>query len=88
MKIEQYPMPKIADIFTPLSGGQTFGKIDLTQAYLQMEVDEAPKSLLTINTHKGLFRFNRLPFGIASALAIWQRAMDQILANIPKTQCI
>ena len=53
-----------------------------------MEVDEASQSLLTINTHKGLFCFNRLPFGIASAPAIWQRAMDQILANIPKTQCI
>ena len=88
MKIEQYPLPKIADIFASLSGGQKFSKIDLTQAYLQMEVDEASKSLLTINTHKGLFRFNRLPFGIASAPAIWQRAMDQILANIPKTQCI
>ena len=72
MKIEQYPLPKVADIFASLSGGQKVSKIDLTQAYLQMEVDEASKSLLTINTHKGLFRFNRLPFGIASAPAIWQ----------------
>lgn len=88
MKIEQYPLPKIADIFASLGGGQKFSKIDLTQAYLQMEVDETSRHLLTINTHKGLFCLNRLPFGIASAPAIRQRAMDQVLANIPKTKCI
>lgn len=88
MKIEQYPLPKIADIFASFGGGQKFSKIDLTQAYLQMEVDEVSRNLLTINTHKGLFCFNRLPFGIASAPAIWQRAMDQVLTNIPKTKCI
>jgi hypothetical protein len=32
MKIEQYPLPKITDIFTSLSGGQKFSKIDLTHA--------------------------------------------------------
>eukprot|EP00105_Crassostrea_gigas_P033303 XP_011456634.2 PREDICTED: uncharacterized protein K02A2.6 [Crassostrea gigas] len=88
MKIEQYPLPKIADIFASFGGGQKFSKIDLTQAYLQMEVDEVSRNLLTINTHKGLFCFNRLPFGIASAPAIWQRAMNQVLTNIPKTKCI
>jgi hypothetical protein len=28
------------------------------------------------------------PFGIASVPAIWQRAMDQVLTNIPKTKWI
>ncbi|XP_033109865.1 uncharacterized protein K02A2.6-like isoform X2 [Anneissia japonica] len=88
MKVEQYPLPRIEDIFASLSGGQKFTKIHLKQAYLQMEVDDASKELLTINTHKGLFRYNRLPFGVASAPAIWQRAMDQVLQNIPFTSCI
>ena len=42
-------------------------------AYLQMEVEETSKQYLKINTHKGLFRYNRLPFGIKTALSIWQR---------------
>ncbi|XP_060085398.1 uncharacterized protein K02A2.6-like [Ylistrum balloti] len=88
MNIEQYPLPRIEDIFASLSGGKKFTKIDLTQAYLQMEVDNTTSELLTINTHKGLFRYNRLPFGIASAPAIWQRAMDQLLQDIPYTNCI
>ncbi|XP_053728751.1 uncharacterized protein K02A2.6-like [Synchiropus splendidus] len=68
-------------------GGEKFSKIDLAQAYLQMEVEESSREFLTINTHKGLFQYNRLVFGVASAPAIWQRAMDQVLHDIPGTQC-
>ena len=39
-----------------------------------------------INTYKGLFKSKRLPYGIASAPALWQRAIEQVLQNIPSTQ--
>lgn len=83
----QYPLPRIEDIFASLAGGEKFSKIDLAQAYLQMEIEESSKKFLTINTQRGLFQYNRLVFGIASAPAIWQRAMDQVLQDIPGTQC-
>ncbi|GFU64542.1 uncharacterized protein K02A2.6 [Trichonephila clavipes] len=40
LNIEQYPLPRIEDIFAELSGGEFFTKIDLSEAYLQMLVDE------------------------------------------------
>ena len=80
---EQYPLPLIDDLSAGLAGGQKFSKIDLCQAYLQMHVDEESQELLTIVTHKGLFRYRRLPFGITSAPALFQRAMDQILNCSP-----
>lgn len=86
--MDQYPLPKIDDIFANLSGGKKFSKIDLIQAYHQMEHDEASKQLLVINTHKGWYMYNRLVFGIASAPAMWQRAIEQVLQCIPHTQCI
>ena len=52
---DQYPLPRIDDIFASLSEGQHFSKIDLAQAYLQTELEESSKKYLTINTHKGLF---------------------------------
>lgn len=88
MQVQQYPLPRIDDIFASLGGGQKFSKLDLRQAYLQMEMEEESKKLLTINTHKGLFQYNRLVFGVASAPAIWQQAMDQVLEGIPHVQCI
>ena len=53
-----------------------------------MEVTEASKKFLTINTNKGLFRYNRLVFGTSSCPAIWQRAIDQVLQGIPGVQYI
>ncbi|KAL0193255.1 hypothetical protein M9458_011551 [Cirrhinus mrigala] len=64
-----------------------FSKIDLNQAYLQMHVEEQSRELLTINTHKGLFQYKRLPFGITSAPSLFQRAMDQILSGLPGVVC-
>uniref|UniRef100_UPI00398EF7F7 cadherin-16 n=1 Tax=Pristiophorus japonicus TaxID=55135 RepID=UPI00398EF7F7 len=36
-------------------------------------------------THKGLFEYNRCPFGIRSAAAIFQRNMESLLKSIPRT---
>ncbi|GFX95887.1 uncharacterized protein K02A2.6 [Trichonephila clavipes] len=82
LKIEQYPLPRIEDIFAELSGAEFFTKIDLSEAYLQMSVDEQDRHLLTINTHKGLFRYKRMNYGIALAPAVWQRAIEQVLSGI------
>ncbi|XP_046570716.1 uncharacterized protein LOC124278930 [Haliotis rubra] len=51
----------------------------------QLPIDEKSKDYTTINTHRGLFRFNRLPFGISSSPGIFQRCIDNLLQNIPMT---
>lgn len=83
--VETYPQPRREDLFAELAGGQSFTKLDLAQAYLQMEVKPSSRKFLTINTQKGLFQYNRLVFGIASAPAIFQRAIETILQGIPGT---
>ncbi len=82
-KLDKYPIPKIEDLFASLAGGQKFTKLDLSQAYQQLILDEESRNYVVINTHKGLFRYTRLPFGIASAPAIFQRTMENILQGIP-----
>ena len=61
---------------------ECFAKIDFLDAFLQLEVEEDSKELLTINTHKGLFRYNRLPFGVKTAPSIFQQTMDAMLTGI------
>ncbi|UYV79997.1 K02A2.6-like [Cordylochernes scorpioides] len=45
LKIDQYPLPKIEDIFAILGRGIKFSKIDLSQAYLQLELDDNSKEM-------------------------------------------
>ena len=65
-----------------MTGRYTFTKIDLSQAYLQLPLDEESKKFVVINTLKGLFRYTRLPFGISAAPGIFQRVMNNILQGI------
>ena len=52
-----------------------------------MELEEQSKEYLTVNTQRGLYQYQRLPYGVASAPAIWQRAMDKVLQGIEGVQC-
>ena len=74
---------EIEDLFASLSRGQQFSKLDLKHAYQQIELDDESKPLVTISTHKGLFQYERLPFGVSSAPSIFQRVMDNLLQGIP-----
>ena len=84
--LDSYPIPSTIDQLATLAGGQKFTKLDLSQAYQQLELDEASMELLTINTHQGLFQPSRLQFGIHSATGIFQREMDRRLQRIPMTK--
>ena len=85
--VDQYPLPNTENLFATLAGGQVFSKIDLSHTYQQVELDEDSQKYLTINTHKGLYRYKRLPFGVSSAAAIFQRIMDQLLQGVKFTVC-
>uniref|UniRef100_A0A1X7SVD4 CCHC-type domain-containing protein n=1 Tax=Amphimedon queenslandica TaxID=400682 RepID=A0A1X7SVD4_AMPQE len=83
-KLDAYPLPRVEDLFTALSGGELYMKLDLSHAYQQLVLDEKSKRYTTINTIKGLFQYERLPFGISSAPAIFQRTMESLLQGLPK----
>uniref|UniRef100_A0A1X7UD72 Uncharacterized protein n=1 Tax=Amphimedon queenslandica TaxID=400682 RepID=A0A1X7UD72_AMPQE len=70
---DTYPLPRSEDLFAALAGGKIFSKLDLKHAYLQIPLDEASKKFTTINTPKGLFQYERLPFGVSSAPSLFQR---------------
>ena len=81
--VDAYPIPNTIDQLATLVGGEKFTKLDLSQAYQQLELDDASRELLTINTHKGLYQPSRLQFGLHSATGIFQREMEHRLCRIP-----
>jgi len=84
---QPYPLPTAEDIFATLAGGKYFTVLDLSQAYSQLELDEESRKYLTINTHKGLYEYTRLAYGVSTAPHIFQSVMDQILQGLEGVCC-
>ena len=87
LQVDQYPLPNPTELMATLSGSKHFSKLDLTSAYQQMLLDKESARLVTVNTHQGLYECMRLPFGIVSTPAVFQRAMDSVLQGIPGVVC-
>ena len=82
-KLDKYPLPKIDDLFVCVAGRTVFSKLDLSQAYQQVPLAEESRKYVVVNTHHGVFHYNRLPFGISLAPGIFQRIMENLLKDIP-----
>ena len=82
LKIDEYPFPTCEDLLAQLSGTRFYTKLDFRTCFEQLEVEESSRSMLAINTHKGLYRYKRLPYGLASAPAICQRTMEELLRDL------
>ena len=75
---------QIEDMHSALRGCTVFSVLDIKQAYHQIPTAQKSQRDLTINTHIGLFTLKRLPNGIHSGPAIFQRIMDNLLSDVPK----
>lgn len=79
----KYPLPRIEEIFASLQGGQLFTKLDLSNAYNQLILDDESQELCAWSTHIGIFKMKRLPFGVKPAGPIFQQTMEKLLSDIP-----
>ena len=87
LEIDQYLLPKLDNIFATLAEGKWLSKIDLKHSYQQLNLAENSHPYVTVNTHRGLYRYTRLSFGVASAPAQFQEVMDTVLQGLPKVIC-
>ena len=58
LQVDHYPMPTPEDLFATFAGGTLFSKIDLSQVYNQVLLEPESREYLTVNTHKGLYRYH------------------------------
>ena len=78
MMVEEHPLPLPGYQFSALAGEQTVTKLDLSDAYNQLPLDDVSQQYLVINTQQSLYEYCRLPFCISSASALFQTVMKRV----------
>lgn len=85
---DKYLLPNINDLFDMLGKSTYFTTLDLASGYHQIEVREEDRSKTAFSTPFGHYEFNRMPFGLKTAPATFQRAMDNVLRGLQGLHCL
>lgn len=81
IKRENHPLPVMDDFLPHIKGATVFSKLDIKQAFHQVELAPGSRYITTFITKKGLYRYKRLMFGISCAPELFQKLMEQILSE-------
>ncbi|XP_042201887.1 uncharacterized protein LOC121851863 [Callorhinchus milii] len=79
---DAYPLPRMDESLDALSGARYFSTLDLLSGFWQLPLDEESKPKTAFRTPGGLFQFNRLPMGLHSSPATFQRLMELVLSGL------
>jgi len=78
-----FPLPRIDDCIDKVGAAQFISKLDLLKGYHQIPLSDRAKRVLAICTPTGLYQYKRLPFGLKTAPAAFQRLMNCVLGDLP-----
>ena len=78
---DAYPLPRIQESFDALVGAQFFSTLDLASGYHQIAMHPDDQHKTAFVTPMGLFEYTRMPMGLSSAPATFQRLMQSTMSN-------
>nr|GEY33372.1 putative reverse transcriptase domain-containing protein [Tanacetum cinerariifolium] len=73
-----YPLPRIDDLFNQLQGSSVYSKIDLRTGYHQLCIREEDIPITAFKTRYGHYEFRVMPFGLTNAPAVFMDLMNRV----------
>lgn len=77
-----WPLPRLQDLRHHLGGARWFARIDLRSAFFRIRVPRSVRPLVAYRCDGNDYWFKRMPFGLKTAPAVFQRYMDHLLAPV------
>jgi hypothetical protein len=81
-KKDNYPLPRIDDLFDMLGTSSWYTSLDLASGYWQVKMHPKDREKTAFITQYGTFEFNVMPFGLTNAPSTFQRLMDNIFKDV------
>ncbi|XP_053385838.1 uncharacterized protein LOC123539936 [Mercenaria mercenaria] len=88
VKRVRHPIPTVDEVLYDLNGSTVYSKLDISNAYHQLELHPDSREITTFITHVGMFRYKRLLQGVSCASEMFQKVLEQVLQNCPGTRNI
>ncbi|GJS95841.1 putative reverse transcriptase domain-containing protein [Tanacetum coccineum] len=74
----QYPLPRIDDLFDQLQGSSVYSKIDLRSGYHQLRIREEDILITAFRTRYRHYEFQVMPFGLTNSPIIFMDLMNRV----------
>ena len=79
----RHPLPLPEELMQKMGGGFGYTKIDLADAYNQIQLAPESQCRQALSTHRGVLLQQRLPFGIKSGPGYFQAIMENLTSDLP-----
>ena len=74
----QYPLPRIDELFDQLQGSRVYSKIDLRSGYHHLRVQKSDVPKIAFKTHYGHYEFLVMPFGLTNAPTAFMDLINRV----------
>lgn len=88
IRVDEHPLKNMRQAIDNIGNGKRFSKLGIASAYLHLPVREEDRKYVVVNTHRGLYGFNRMSNGLSCVPAIWQRYIEGVLGGIPNVEVV
>ena len=85
---DAYPLPRIDDSLDTLAGSRWFSTMDLVSGYWQVAMAPEDQEKTAFSTHRGLFQFTVMPFGLCNAPGTFERLMEVAMRGLQWSSCL